>query len=328
MKRIAIIGAGIAGASCAGILAAADCEVTLFDKARGAGGRLATRRLDAGWATLGCPFLQAVRAPFAQQLQAWRTTNWIAPVEGVVYGNSALGWTRETMTQQYRSLVEPSRLVRQLAGDARLRFSAQVTHVDADTIMLADGESISGFDQVIVSVPAPQAAVLLADYAALQAQLAGVQYQPLWTFLMRWDGGVAAEAIRFDDSLLQLAVRQGFAGAGVWAVQATPLFSTTYLDASLEEVTTRAASALVGLVGLSQPIDVIAAHRWLYAMPIAATTCSTPDTRWLWDKETGVAVIGDGVSSGTLEGAWESGVQFAAMWLAANGIDPAQKASS
>ena len=43
---IAVIGAGVAGAVCARALQQAGHRVQVFDKARGPGGRLATRRLE------------------------------------------------------------------------------------------------------------------------------------------------------------------------------------------------------------------------------------------------------------------------------------------
>ena len=43
--RIAVIGAGIAGLACAQELARADAKVTVFERSRGLGGRLATRRV-------------------------------------------------------------------------------------------------------------------------------------------------------------------------------------------------------------------------------------------------------------------------------------------
>ena len=44
--NIAVIGAGVAGATCAHSLAQAGHRVQVFDKSRGPGGRLATRRLE------------------------------------------------------------------------------------------------------------------------------------------------------------------------------------------------------------------------------------------------------------------------------------------
>ena len=45
-SRVAVIGAGMAGATCARLLADAGLDVTLFDKSRGVGGRMSTRRAE------------------------------------------------------------------------------------------------------------------------------------------------------------------------------------------------------------------------------------------------------------------------------------------
>ena len=64
----------------------------------------------------------------------------------------------------------------------------------------------------------------------LRERLADVRYRPIWSFLMRWDGGPAANVIKFDDELLNLAVRQTTDGAGLWVVHSTHAFAETYLD--------------------------------------------------------------------------------------------------
>ena len=46
--RIAVIGAGMAGLSCAKHLSEHGVHTTIFEKSRGLGGRLATRRADSG----------------------------------------------------------------------------------------------------------------------------------------------------------------------------------------------------------------------------------------------------------------------------------------
>ena len=48
LPHMAVIGGGIAGLSCATVLQQAGLKVSVFDKSRGAAGRMSTRRED-GW---------------------------------------------------------------------------------------------------------------------------------------------------------------------------------------------------------------------------------------------------------------------------------------
>lgn len=311
-KRAGIVGAGIAGARCAGLLAEAGWEVDVFEKSRGAGGRLSTRRLDNGWATLGAPLVSARRAPFRAQLETWAREGGVSPVPHALYGRSNKGWSTAALDGYYRFTVEPSRLVRQLSGSARVYPATRVTAVQPHALVLEDGRTLDGYDRVIVGVPAPQAMALLDALPALRDHLAGVHYRPVWSFLMRWDGGPDTDVIRFDDHLLEVAVRQPGGGDGLWAVHSSQGFAETYLEAHEMEASTRAASALMGLLGLPWPVEVEASHLWRYARP------QTPvGNGWLDAPEHGVVLIGDGVAGVGVEHAWESGTAAAQAILAA-----------
>jgi len=52
MSGTIVIGAGMAGLTCARALSTAGQEVRLLDKGRGIGGRMATRRITTGWGEL------------------------------------------------------------------------------------------------------------------------------------------------------------------------------------------------------------------------------------------------------------------------------------
>jgi len=305
--KAGIVGAGIAGASCAGALAAAGWEVDVFDKARGAGGRLSTRRLGQGWATLGSPFISAQRNPFRSVLRDWVRKGWLEPVRGdVLHGRATVSWAQAQLQNHYQPTIEPSQLARQLLGDARLHTQARVVAIQPRAIVLEDGRLFDDFDCVICSVPTPQAIPLLDELPLLRERLADVRYRPIWSFLMRWDGGPAANVIKFDDPLLNLAVRQTSDGPGLWAVHSSYAFAETYLDVTTEEAGTRAASALLGLLGLPWPVDVEAAHLWRYALPE-----NPVGSFWLSDRESRVALIGDGIAGAGVERAWESGLRLA-----------------
>jgi predicted NAD/FAD-dependent oxidoreductase len=305
--RAGIVGAGIAGASCAGALAAAGWEVDIFEKARGAGGRLSSRRMEEGWASLGSPFISAKRDPFRSQLRDWVRMGWLEAVRGnIMKGRATVSWTQAQLQNHYRPLIEPSQLVRNLMGTARLHTESRVARLAPRTIQLEGGAIHDDYDCVICSVPTPQAIPLLEGLPRLQERLQhDTHYRPVWSFIMRWEGGPTADVIQFDDELLNVAVRQ-VDGEGVWAVHSTHAFAETYLDVSKEEASTRGASALMGLLALPWPVEVEAAHLWKMALPTGQQ-----DGFWLADRENRVALIGDGIAGAGVERAWESGTRLA-----------------
>jgi renalase len=155
-------------------------------------------------------------------------------------------------------------------------------------------------------VPGPQAIPLLGELPHLRDQLAGVRYRPVWAFLMRWKGGPEADIIKFDHNLIDMAVRQTTADSGLWLVHSSYEFAETLVEGSETAAQTRAVVAVMELLGLSQPVEVVASHLWLYARsenPVGG--------RWLGDHESRVALIGDGIAGAGVERAWESGVQLA-----------------
>ncbi len=305
--RAGIVGAGMAGASCAGTLAAAGWDVDVFDKARGAGGRLSTQRTERGWATLGTPFISARRDPFRSQVRDWVRQGWVIPVRGNVWqGRATVSWSEAQLQNHFRPTIEPSQLVRQMLGNARLHTGSQVSSLQPRTIILENGEVHGDYDCVICSVPTPQAIPMLDALPLLRERLGEVLYRPIWSFLMRWEGGPAPDVIKFDDHLLNLAVRQPFDGPGLWAVYSSHEFAETYLEASEMEASNRAASALMGLLGLPWPVEIETSHLWRHARPQTSR-----GGFWISDRESRVALIGDGIAGVGVERAWESGVRLA-----------------
>ena len=78
LHPIAIIGTGIAGLSAAQALHAAGHSVQLFDKSRGSGGRMASKRSDAGALDLGAQYFTARDRRFVEVVQQWQARGWVA----------------------------------------------------------------------------------------------------------------------------------------------------------------------------------------------------------------------------------------------------------
>ena len=81
-RRVAVIGAGMAGASASVALHNAGLSVTLFEKSRGASGRMSTRRTDQWQADHGAQYFTAKSPAFESEVQAWCHKGWAAAWQG------------------------------------------------------------------------------------------------------------------------------------------------------------------------------------------------------------------------------------------------------
>ena len=81
-RRVAVIGAGMAGASASVALHNAGFAVTLFEKSRGASGRMSTRRNDKWQADHGAQYFTAKSPAFKAEVRAWCNKGWAAAWEG------------------------------------------------------------------------------------------------------------------------------------------------------------------------------------------------------------------------------------------------------
>jgi len=321
----AVVGAGLAGASCAHALHEAGWAVRLFDKARGAGGRLATRRaslVGAGGAEQGvaldhgCIGFTAhspAFAAFCAELPRWRPRP--AP-HGAPLDERA-------------ELIVPApdlpSLCRGLIADLPLRTGSEVRrlHRDAGGWRIDVGDEL--FDAVLLAIPPAQAMPLLAPHRHDWAQRAAlVPMQPCWTLF-----GVAA-ATPADAGWDLLRPRQGplawvmrndsrpgrapaAAGDAHWVAHASPSWSREQLEQAPETVTAALDAALAAALG--HPLDwrLRQLHRWRYATPVAQA--GQPRAQAWWDAGLGLGVAGDFLGGGGAEGAWLSGRALAAALL-------------
>src|SRR5471032_84719 len=82
---IAIIGTGIAGLSAAQALTEAGHVVQLFDKSRGSGGRMSSKRSDAGALDMGAQYFTARDRRFVTEVQRWQANGWVAEWTPLLY---------------------------------------------------------------------------------------------------------------------------------------------------------------------------------------------------------------------------------------------------
>ena len=167
--RVAIVGAGLAGLAAARSLADAGCDVVVFEKSRGKGGRVATRRTDLGPIDHGAPGVPSYLA-LALGGAFWLDGKDDARGVGVP-GMSALAHGIATGIDVRTGVT--------VAGLSERPGGWQLTD--------SEGGDYATFDAVILAVPAPQAGILLSHFPDMVAELARVEMLPMWTLLLGFD---------------------------------------------------------------------------------------------------------------------------------------------
>ena len=305
--RTAVIGAGMAGLTCATALNAAGHSVLVLDKARGPGGRMSTRRqvLGEGEAAFdhGAPAFTAVGADFQAQVQFWSLQGLAAPWPAAGPG-------------QFVGVPAMNAPLKALAADLDTRWSQTISGLSRDAAgwRLAGTTQDEGpFDRLVVAIPAEQAAVLLAPVQPEFATLArAVRSAPCWTLMAVFDQPVqSAEAVLTGGEVVAFASREaskpGRAATEAWVIHATPDWSRDHLELTADQAAPRLLAGFEALLGSAAPLAVSAvAHRWRYARPLAAPRPA------LWDAASRLGVCGDWLGGGSVEGAWRSGFELAA----------------
>lgn len=316
---IAIIGTGIAGLSAAQTLHMAGQAVQLFDKSQSSGGRMASKRSDAGALDLGAQYFTARDRRFIDAVQQWQTRGWVAEWTPSLY-NFSEGRLSASPDEQVRWVGTPrmSAITRAMLGALPINFSCRITEVFRGKqhwgLQDAEGQSHGPFSHVIIATPAPQASALLAAAPKLAGAAASVAMEPAWAVALAFTTPLdtPVEGCFVQGSPLDwLARNRSKPGRDTqmdtWVLHASNSWSKQHLDLPKETVIEQLHGAFAELIGCAVPAPVFSlAHRWLYARPVSSHEWGS-----LADADLGLYACGDWCLSGRVEGAWLSGQEAA-----------------
>ena len=318
---IAIVGAGLAGLSCAQALLQAGHTAHVFDKARGPSGRMSTRRAEddnGPWqCDHGAQYFTARDPAFRAEVARWQQAGvaalWnarLASFDGNAWSTPATPLERFVGTPRMTSPA--AWLVQHLGEPALAQWQTTVQRLDHSeggwTITSAEhGPHSPRYSAVLLAVPAPQAVPLLAAVAPAGAALAAsARMRGSWAVMLRYASPVALpwEGAFINTGPLRWVARDsskpGRSGQETWLLHASPEWSEAHIEDSAESVTT---ALLTAFAALSGPAPMAAtAHRWRYADTEPALTQGS----W-WDAQTRLGLCGDWLHGGKVEGAWLSG---------------------
>ncbi|MEB3229152.1 MAG: FAD-dependent oxidoreductase [Synechocystis sp.] len=321
-KSVVIVGGGICGLLAATVLQRQGLTVTVLDKGRGIGGRLASRRLrydDAvGCFDFGTQYFKVQDPDFQSWVQEWMAAGVVTVwSEGMPMEN---GDRRSHGVKLYRGTQSNRSIAQHLADDLNVITQEKVVRVAWQNrqwqIECESGQRYNA-DFLVLTPPLPQTLALLAESAialprGLQNAFQTIRYAPCITLLALLEkpsqipppGGLWLTG----DPLAWIAcsTQKGISpdGYGV-TIQAGPAFSQIHLETQAEEVTTSMLTAASSWLG--SPVLTTHLHRWRYSHPL-----NFYDQSFVYGAFPGPIYFGgDAFLLGKVEGAALSGLAIA-----------------
>jgi renalase len=311
--KVAIVGAGLTGATLARELVESGIEVAVFDKSRGAGGQCSTRRTQDGVFDHGAPYFTVTTKPFLQQVQDWESRGVVMAWEPKTVCSSSLGLVVVKDTRiRYLGIPGMNELCKHQLGALDPNFSCRISKIFYDNdrwhLYTEEGEALGDFDALVLTVPPAQAAQLCRPFPEYADKLCAMRTQSVWAVMLCFQErlAISCDEIIFEKGPVAKAIRDSSKPnrrvGEAWVLHASHDWSADNLNLTKGE----AARILWGIfraaLGIEQqrPINLMG-HRWLYAQP-----CVEADYQPLICEKRHLMATGSYTRNGTLEGAWLS----------------------
>jgi predicted NAD/FAD-dependent oxidoreductase len=333
-STVVVVGAGLSGLACARELAQARRRVLVLDRARGVGGRCATRRVEGQPVDFGVAFLHGRDPAFLAALgevPATRLDGWPVAVAGAgrpcqpdafAPGESRLAWQEGL-----------SAFPKHLAAGLDVRLRAEVTSValDGATVRLEveGGEPVAAA-LVVLALAAEQADGLLAtlpspprEVEGARGLLALARSQPCLALVAAYAPTAPPPPWHVlypeDSKILQLVSHDSSKRPGaelrVLVYQAHPHWSAAHLEDPAWPTAVRAEAARLLGPWAARPA-VTEAHRWRHARNDRSAELAGPLLLSL-PGGARLGICGDRFAPGAgAEAAWRSGRALARRILA------------
>ena len=339
-KNIAVIGAGMAGVTCARTLMQAGHQVTMFEKSAGPGGRMATRNSAFGTFDPGVQYFTARDPRFVRALQTvpglckpWsantvRLLDEHGQIAAPGLPNQEAHWVP---TPGMNALVK--RWAAPLADQQRIELETRVSQLERDVLKphqwqlrsVGPGGAqhvYSGFDAVLLAIPAEPTRLLLNSAQqsdGLAQQIDRVQVAPCWTLMLAFPQAMQPDlsslgpqwnaARSTHHRIAWLARESSKPGRGVverWTVQASAAWSQEHLEDDAQRVQAKLLKAFSEVTGIRAEPAHVDSRRWRYAQ-----TTEPLGRSYLWDRQAGIGVCGDWCLGHRVENAFVSGLELA-----------------
>jgi len=312
-SSICIIGAGICGLVAARDLKEAGRDVIVLDKARGVGGRMATRRIGEAVVDHGAQFFTWHGREFQKLVTEWLT-------DGVARewarGLSFPHGTTIDGSPAFRGQDGMTSIPKRIADHVDVRLSSRVLGVDRDTsgyVVHTEAGDLHHVDVLLFTAPVPQSLAILEAgdvpiRREIRRQLESIHYDPCLTLLAVLDGPSrvpAPGALRIEEGPIEFIAdnhQKGISpGEHSVTIHAGREFSRNRLEDEADDIARDLLSAAADHLGASVKSHQV--HRWRYGVPVLRH--AEPFFRLLPEP---IWLAGDAFGGPNVEGAANSGL--------------------
>jgi len=341
--NVAIVGAGMSGMIAARTLSDHGINVTMFDKSRGLGGRMATRRVDdQPTFDHGAQYFTCRDNRFKCHVESWQeqglVAHWPDGDQRIIVLENGIEKSESNSVGRFVAVPRMKAICQHLAENIPIKYATHIARIEPNKVGASgllqwnlhseSGEQNGPFDRVLLAIPADQSADILKNSelgntttATLSKQLASVKMDPCWALMLTlenalpvdWVGAfVHASPIRWIARNSTKPKRPNRHEHLV--VHADSDWTREHWEDDRDSIIEELLSALKTATGIEQ-MKVIhsAAHRWKYSIPDSST--EFPIERVRFSEDRSVIACGDWAGGARVEGAFLSGMAAAGIVL-------------
>lgn len=316
-KRIAIIGAGIAGLTCANQLAKLGFDVHVFEKSRGVGGRMSHRYYEEWEADHGAQYFTAKDPLFTSQINEWINAGVVEKWNGkIVDLNFGSIRAHRPTTQRYVGVPAMTSPAKFIAKSLNVYTQHSVISIkQINNLWLINtkehGTFELGFEYLVCAIPSLQAQTLVGLYSEkLKTVCKNVVMLPCWTLIgyFKVPLQIGFEGAFVQGGPLSWIARDnskpGRSSYETWVVHANNVWSQEHIDLTNFQIEPILLNAFKDATGVD--CDLYQSHLWRYAK-----LESPSELNYVFDEDIRIGLCGDWLKHSTVEGAWLSGFQMA-----------------
>jgi predicted NAD/FAD-dependent oxidoreductase len=328
-KSCVVVGAGISGLLAAKALNESGWAVTVLDKSRGVGGRMATRRVGEGTFDHGAQFFTVRGERFAGLVEGWLTAG--VATEWTRGFADAKGQPNEDGHPRYRGSEGMASIPKHIAQGLDVCTGERVVGVDEGEdwweVVCESGLRVAG-DALVLGAPVPQALMLTSSRGytlpdGAKRQLEAVSYDPCLALMVLLEGPTGVPepgGMQIKGEPLDWIgdnKRKGISGAPGITIHAGPKWSRSHFEDGESEVIDSMISFAGNRLGDDlAPAAVVETSlaRWRYSW----VTNPHPDPYLVASENPPLLFCGDAFGQPKVEGAALSGLAAADHLLGRN----------